>query len=426
MCPSIVFAATRQDALNDAAAYFVREAVRIPHGQSLFIGKIVNHDSEENDTLGQDLENDIYFALERLTPDFKLVLDEQPESETDLSLVGSYELEGATTILRLKVVQGIKKQTVLALYHGEYTAVKTRDRMLVAVLDLEAPFMDEMALKAFSEIMRGAFSKKGAFDIVNSADVDKLDSEAIQKASGCTRDECATIIGEQLGVDRVVSSSLFRVDENLYVLSGKIINIRDGAIIKSRTVKHNGALDSLDTAVEYLVQALVAEEDEEGAFVQAPSKSGNNKDRFQRIVEPFIVDFTNEISNAFSEDDAVVENKYKQTFNIDVMRLNGLGLSWTTPLFGQSFWTTGISYAPGIFQSGDDLLLFSGYKYLIAKRLAIFNFHVGGNLVLSRNDGFRYPYIMMGTDFLFMYMGFDIPTSRNNPFAFYFGFKFEN
>ena len=76
-------------------------------------------------------------------------------------------------------------------------------------------------------------SKSENFDIAGSADIDKMKSDEIHKATGCSRDTCATSIGEQLGVDRVVSSSFMKNDENYYVVSGKMMDIQDGSILVS-------------------------------------------------------------------------------------------------------------------------------------------------------------------------------------------------
>lgn len=427
-CASPILAVTKEEVLQDAAEYFVKEAVRIPSGQSLYIRGIVNRASKERDTIGRDLESDLYFALEKQSPDFKIFLDEEPSDDENLIIDGAYTLEGPSTVLRLIVKQGLKKPRILAMFQGEYQTATSRSRMLVAILDFEASFLDQSSQKAFSEIMRGEFSLKGSFDIVNSADVDKLDSDAIQQASGCTRDECATIIGEQLGVDRVVSSSIYRVNDDLFVLSGKIINIRDGAIIRSRTVKHSGELGLLDESIEKLVAALIDSTGDVGEFVRKPDGEveGDSGDKIKQIIDPIIEEFTSEVTNAFSDPVSPAEVEQEKTFNINVMRFGGPGLSWSSKIDTNSYWTTGISY--DVIGSGgiqDDLILHAGYKYLVPVKLAIFNFHVGGSFVISRNEGIRYPYISMGTDFLFMMMGFDLPISSSNRTDFYFGFKFD-
>ena len=49
-----------------------------------------------------------------------------------------------------------------------------------------------------------------------------MNSDEIQRVTGCSRATCATIIGEQLGVDRVISSSFMKIDEDYYVVAANL------------------------------------------------------------------------------------------------------------------------------------------------------------------------------------------------------------
>jgi len=261
--PAISYAETLAEVLNKAAVYFVKSAIQIPHGQPLYIMNIVNARSKRNDDIAKRIENELFLALERQKPDFKLFLVREAAAEEDVYLTGSYEPKGEKTRLYLRIVKGVENPRILAQFQDEYRSGRVRRRTLVAVLDLEADSLNTSARKAFSEIFRSTLSRQDVFDFVSNADIDKLDPESIQKTSGCTRDECATIIGEQLGVDRVISTSLLKIDENLYVLSGKLINIQNGAILKTRTVKHSGGISTLDESVEKLAIILVSDKEPE-------------------------------------------------------------------------------------------------------------------------------------------------------------------
>ena len=264
LTPMITLAETLPEVADEAATYFIKSAIQIPHGQPLYIMSIVNARSKRNDETAKKIENELFLALERQKPDFKLFLVREAAAEDDVYLTGSYEPKGENTLLYLRIVKGIVKPRILAQFQREFISERMRQRTLVAVLDLEAESLESSAKKAFSEVFRSSLSREDVFDFVSSADIDKLDPEAIQKNSGCTRDECATIIGEQLGVDRVISTSLLKIEKELFVLSGKIFNIQDGAILKARTVKHTGGIDSLDHSFEKLALALVSDKEPAG------------------------------------------------------------------------------------------------------------------------------------------------------------------
>jgi len=251
--PTMAAGITMEKAMDEIAEYFVKSALKIEAGEELHVLEIVNYSNQSHDEVGKRLETQLYFALERQFPDFKLFLGKGQNKDKEIYLSGTYEQQAGTTTVRLRITRG---NEVIAQIAKQYEA-KVARRALVAVLDLEAETMNEVQKKAFSDIFRAALNELDVFDIASSADIDKMNPDEIQKATGCTRDRCATIIGEQLGVDRTVSSSLFKVSEELYILSAKILDIKDGSILVSRTVEHNGNLGSFTKALREMANKLV-------------------------------------------------------------------------------------------------------------------------------------------------------------------------
>jgi len=257
--PSISHALSLREALDKAAIYFTKTAVRIDPSNKMVI-QVVNYHSQQQDTEAREIETELYFALERQFPKFKLVLlSEALAGVSDREAVfvkGTYEKEGEKTIVRLQAIKGSLTGIILAQIMVGFEAKKVVHKTLVAVLDIEADDLNPNQKKAYSEIFRSELIQIGAFDLASSGDIDKLNPDAIQKTTGCTRDECATIIGEQLGVDRVIASYLFKLEENNYVLSGKMIDIKDGAILGSITINHHDNLDSLPKSIKKLAARL--------------------------------------------------------------------------------------------------------------------------------------------------------------------------
>jgi hypothetical protein len=243
---------TLDEALDEAAEYFVKQAVRIEPNQKLHILGIVNQNSMQNDMTGKQIETEMYFALERQLPDYQLFLGEGTGRDDEIYLAGAYTLKADNITVHLKIYKG---QEILAQYEVDYST-KSRFKALVAVLDIEAEMLNRSQRKAFSEIFRSVLSEIGIFNMASSADIDKLDPDAIQKETGCSRDSCATVIGEQLGVDRVISSTFSKVSEDSYVLSAKLIDIKDGSILISKIIEHDGDLTTFRAVVEQLAYDL--------------------------------------------------------------------------------------------------------------------------------------------------------------------------
>jgi hypothetical protein len=255
LIPSPSYAVTLKDALDQAAKYFVKQAVRIEPGEELHVLEVVNFASREHDLEGKKIETEMYFALERQLPDFKLFLGKGQNPKREIYLAGTYELKAGITNIKLRVFKGSE---ILAQTEVSFDT-KTHRKTLVAVLDLEAVTMNAEQRKVFSDVFRSALIEIDAFDIASSADIDKMNPDEIQEATGCTRDTCATIIGEQLGVDRVISSSLRKVDEDYYFLTAKMMDIADGSILASKTVEHSGSLRTLKDALQTLAEQIAGD-----------------------------------------------------------------------------------------------------------------------------------------------------------------------
>ena len=240
--PALSFATTLDEALDKAALYFTATHVKL-NPQQEFVLEVKNYRSGKKNSRAIKIESGLYLALERNFPKFKLLL--ASESLTGISvnravyMKVTYDPQGDTTTLRLQAIQGMNGE-ILAETSVKYDSKVIIQRALVGVLDLEGEDLSEKQRKAYSEIFRSQLISSNAFNVASSAEVDKLDPDAIQENLQCTRDECAAIIGEQLGVDRVISASIFKLSDREWVFSGKMMNIRDSTIITSVTVNHKG------------------------------------------------------------------------------------------------------------------------------------------------------------------------------------------
>ena len=281
--PSAVSAVTLKEALDEAAKYFTKTAVRIQPSQKMVLS-VVNYHSQKRDQKATLIETELYFALEKQFPEFKLILQSEAlagvSSENAIFVKGTYEQKGRVTILRFQAVQGLYSGEIVAQTSVEFETERTRRKTLVAVLDLKATSLNVEQKKVFSDIFRTALRKMNVFEIASSAEIDKIDPDSIQEVSGCTRDECATIIGEQLGVDHVISSTYAKVARSTYYLSGKVIDIRNGSILTSEIEKHNGDIDTLELALIDLAAKLIgkksgSEPDQEDIASKLTEKKGS-------------------------------------------------------------------------------------------------------------------------------------------------------
>lgn len=258
-----LYAVSMQQAINNAARDLAESSVKHMPSKQMVV-EVVNYHSKKEDQTAKKIRTELYLALEKQLPDFRMILLEESLTGVEKGTVfvkGTYEQRGEIISVSLQALVG-SDGVVLKQTEVEYSAPRKVEKRLVAVLDVEAKMLNIDQRKAFSDVFRTAINEIGIFDMASSADIDKMDPDRIQEMTGCTRDSCATVIGEQLGVDRVITSSLRKVTDDLFFLSGKIIDINNGALLVSKTVKHTGNIMTLDRAFEQLAIELCEQLDE--------------------------------------------------------------------------------------------------------------------------------------------------------------------
>lgn len=72
----------------------------------------------------------------------------------------------------------------------------------------------------------------------------------------------------------------------------------------------------------------------------------------------------------------------------------------------------------------NDMEFQAGGVYLIPRKILIFNFYAGGGYQFSRNQGSQFPYLAVGTNFLFLYSEVVYPMKANLDPKYRFGLSF--
>ncbi|MDH5560471.1 MAG: hypothetical protein OEY59_06400 [Deltaproteobacteria bacterium] len=264
-----------EEAIEEAALSLKNSSSELSQKRP-FVIKIVNTHNQREDQTSKKIQAELYQMLEKHLPQLDLISSQDSlsgVSETRVLFVkGEYEQVGDQIKLRIKVLRKIDG-SIISQASVMYEAVKKSRKTLVAVLDLEAEHLSRIEKKAYSDIFRNSLNKLNVFDLASSADIDKMNPDAIQKQLGCTRDECATIIGEQLGVDRVISTTLFKLGRDS-ILSAKMMDIKDGSILASETFKFNDNQMAIDIALEEIGYKLAGRTKE--VLVEASSSAPSN------------------------------------------------------------------------------------------------------------------------------------------------------
>lgn len=275
------------DDMNEAvynAIEKIADSGKISNSETIAISTFKNFHSYKSDVTTKKIIAQVFVALQDFFPKAKILDPSQAVFGVKLTgavfIQGTYEPRGSEVVVHIQALDDLTKGRVIAHAEAKYDSKVVRRKTLVAALDIEAPTLEKMQIKAFSDIFRGELAKSNDFQLSSSAEIDKMDPDQVQEVSGCTRDECATIIGEQLGVERVVSCSFREVTKGLYYLSAKMIDINNGAILAQANEKHTGDLMTLDQALSRLAISLTGRKPSISSIVAKNPEAQKDLSRF--------------------------------------------------------------------------------------------------------------------------------------------------
>jgi TolB-like protein len=124
-------------------------------------------------------------------------------------------------------------------------AGKTDARELVAVLDFEAIGANKNQVAALTERLREELLQSGRYRLVERAQMDKILEEQALQQTGCTSQECAVQVGKVLGVRKLVSGKINKVEDDLWLLSATLVDVESAETLRAVSVQHEGAFRTL-------------------------------------------------------------------------------------------------------------------------------------------------------------------------------------
>jgi len=90
-------------------------------------------------------------------------------------------------------------------------------------------------------------------------------------------------------------------------------------------------------------------------------------------------------------------------------------------LFSNIYVTGNVDYRSAV----NDLEFQTGAVYLIPRKFVIFWLYTGGGYQFSRNEGYQYPYLTVGTNFIFFFSDVVYPMESGLSPKYRFGLSFK-
>jgi hypothetical protein len=133
----------------------------------------------------------------------------------------------------------------------------TPDKELIAVLELEAAGTDRNLATALTDSLRESLLKTGRFTLVDRAQIDDILKEQAFQQTGCTTEECAVQVGKVLGVRKMVSGRVVKLDATHWRLSVSLLDVETAQTVRTESITHTGDFVSLvERATQPLAERL--------------------------------------------------------------------------------------------------------------------------------------------------------------------------
>jgi hypothetical protein len=135
---------------------------------------------------------------------------------------------------------------------GGAVAAPAGTKLNIAVAELTPQNMSAGDAAVVSDMIRSELVKKGTFNVIEKANMDKIMAEQAFQQTGCTDAECAVKLGKMLNVQRMVVGSFGKLMD-AYFLNIRLIDVETGKTSFGDTAKMSSSSE-----VEKAVRDVVA------------------------------------------------------------------------------------------------------------------------------------------------------------------------
>jgi len=137
---------------------------------------------------------------------------------------------------------------VFLVYSPLWTQESTQSTVNnVAVLDITGSFKDftREDLSAIASRFETELQKTGKVQVLERRNMDLiLQEQGFQQSGACNSSECQVEVGQLLGVDRIITGSITKVDK-LYTLNMKMVDVGSGQNQISHALDIRGSLEDV-------------------------------------------------------------------------------------------------------------------------------------------------------------------------------------
>ncbi len=138
----------------------------------------------------------------------------------------------------------MKEKAIIFILLIFFCSFSQKEKVNVAVLDLEAQGIKHFEAVTLSEKLRHELVRYGIFTILERNRVNEILKEQGFQRIGCTSTECVVEIGQLIGVQKMVAGTVGIVGET-YLIIVRLIDVKTGEIVKTAKEEITGRIDDL-------------------------------------------------------------------------------------------------------------------------------------------------------------------------------------
>jgi TolB-like protein len=133
----------------------------------------------------------------------------------------------------------------LAAQSAQPAAKGAPAKELIAVLDMEGANTEPVQASALTERLREELLNSGRFTLVDRAQINAVLAEQALQQTGCTSQECAVQVGKVLGVRKIVSGRVTKLEDTLWLLSATLVDVETAETQRAVSEQHDGNFRTL-------------------------------------------------------------------------------------------------------------------------------------------------------------------------------------
>lgn len=162
----------------------------------------------------------------------------------------------------------MKKKICLLIFFCVISSGFSRQKITLAVMDLEAKNVEESYAGAMTDLLRTELFNSGRFQIAERQHMSQIIEEINFQHSGLTETEKAIEIGKMLNVKMLIMGTLSKFGDS-YFITIRMVDVKTGLLSAAEKAKTDeGNEESLPTAIKQIAAELASKNEVEGHIIK--------------------------------------------------------------------------------------------------------------------------------------------------------------